>query len=358
MRAGGDQHALFRLLLLRKRFELGLPLLQPGDLRGCPEQAREEYKAFVESACRESGRRCLEAGNIGQAWRYFSALGEPEPVRAALEQLAPAQVSAETLKVALEHGVHPRRGFQIILERDGVGHAISLFDAGLPAGWMDRRYAAGLLARAMYKELVVGVCRAIMERRSDLPPERELVDLIISRRWLFEGSRAHAEPAHIAAVSRIGLLAEGREELLMSLSISEYGRLLGAEHRPAPRTPFENGFDDHARYARALLGQNVDETAGYFRARLPLHQSDTLDCYPAEMVFLLLWRSGRKEEALDLWQSHLGGRPPELPGKEIPSFYELCAEAGSYQRWAEMARKQDDVTAWAVAQLKAPPAVT
>ncbi|MGD0091320.1 MAG: hypothetical protein ABSE73_15490 [Planctomycetota bacterium] len=351
LRAGNDPHALFRLLLLQKRHELGLPLLNPGNLSGQPERSRAEYKAFVDAACREVGARCLEAGDAGAAWRYFSALNEPEPVRAALEKLAPKQASDEALKVALEYGVHPRRGFQLTLERDGLGRAISLFETGFTGSPADRHYAAGLLARAMYKELVLGVCRAILERETELPPERELVDLVLTRKWLFEAGRTHADPQHIAAVSRIGLLAEGREELIMSLSVSEYGRLLSSQHRPATRVPFEDGFDDHARYARALLGQKADEAAEHFRAKLPMYQSSTMDTYPAEMVILLFWRIGRKDEALDLCQNYLGSQLPELPGTFIPSFYELCAEAKSFHRWTEAARQHDDVTAWTAARI-------
>lgn len=351
VRAGDDHHALYRVLLLKKRHELGLPLLKPGDLSGQPEHLRGEYKTFVDAACREVGARCLEAGDFGQAWRYFSALNEPEPVRAALEGLDPKKASDEALKVALEHGVHPRRGFELTLERDGLGRAISLFESGFTAPLSDKQHAAALLVRAMYKELVVGVCKAILEKQGDLPPERELVDLIITRKWLFDGARVHADAQHLAAVSRLGLLCEGREDLIMSLSISEYGRLLDAQHKPSPRAPFEDGFDDHARYARALLGQNADEAAEHFRAKLPMYMSSSADTYPAEMVLLLFWRIGRRDEALDLWQQYLSGQQPERPLTLLPSFYELCAEARSFYRWTEMARTHDDVAAWTAAQI-------
>jgi len=357
LRAGGNEHALFRLLLLRKRHELGLPLLNPGNLSGYPEKLRAEYKAFVDATCREIGARCLEAGDVGQAWRYFSALNEPEPVRAALGKLEAQKASDEALKVALEYGVHPRRGFELTLERDGLGRAISLFESGFAASLEDKKYAAGLLVRAMYKELVLAVCKAILEKEGSLPPERELIDLVFTRRWLFDDNRSYADSQHIAAVSRIGLLAEGREELIMALSISEYGRLLSAQHRPSARAPFEDGFEEHARYARALLGQHADETADHFRAKLPMYQGSTTDQYPAETVLLLFWRLGRKDEALDIWQNYLGGQQPELPGSCTPSFYEMCAETKSFYRWTEAARQHDDIAAWAAARImeSAPP---
>jgi hypothetical protein len=358
LRAGGNEHALFRLLLLKKRRELGLPLLNPGDLSGYPENLRAEYKAYADTACREAGVRCLEAGEFGQAWRYFSALNEPGPVRAALEKIEAGKASDDALKVALEYGLHPRRGFQMTLERDGLGKAIALFESGFSAPLADKKYAAALLVRKLYKDLVIAVCKAILEKDGALPPERELVDLIMARKWLFDDNRSHADAQHIAAVSRISLLCAAREELIMSLSISEYGRLLSSQHQPSARAPFEEGFAEHARYARALLGQNESETADYFRCKLPRYQGSTPDTYPAEMVLLLFWRLGRKEEALDIWQNYLAGQPPEQPGICTPSFYEMCAETKNFYRWTETARQHDDVVAWAAARIAecAPPA--
>lgn len=350
LRSGDDYHALFRMLLLKKRVELGLPLFNPGDLRGEPKHLRTEYKAFVDSTCREIGARCLDAGDIAQAWRYLGSVGEIAPVRAALEKLTLGQTTDEVLKIALDQGVHPQRGFQLTLEHYGFGRAISLFDGGFSQSFKDKQYAAGLLVRAMYKELFTGVCKAIVEKTGELPPERDLAELVRRRSWLFENSGVHATAQHIGDVARIGLLAESREDLIMALCISEYGRLLSPEHHPSPRAPFEDGYHDYARFVRAVLGENPDETVERFRSKMYSYHGGS-DRAPIESIILLFWRLSRYGEALDIWQQYLYSDTPERPGTVLPSFYEMCLEAKDYRRLADSARTHDDVAAWAAARM-------
>ncbi|MCY3020963.1 MAG: hypothetical protein NTW87_18255 [Planctomycetota bacterium] len=351
LQAGGDHHGLFRALLLKKRHELGLPLLNPGDLTGCPEGVRKEYKAYVDSTCRDVGTRYLDAGDIAQAWRYLRSIGEPGPVRAALEKLETKSVPEEVLRIALEEGVHPRRGFQMALDSHGLGRAIQVFESGFSSAFADRQYAAALLVRTLYNDLVRAVCKAILLRFNQLPPELELVELVRSRPWLFEKDGIHADAHHIAAVARLGLIVEDTTDLIMVLSINEYGRMLSSVHQPSVRAPFEGGFADQAKYARALLGENVDEIVEHFRNKLSYYQSSSADTSPVELTMRLLRRAGRRDEALDLWQQYLGTQAPERPGAIIPSFYELCFEAKAYSRLADMARQQSDTTAWAAARI-------
>src|SRR5205814_6358873 len=73
---GSDHHALFRARLLKKRVELKLPLINPGELKNAPADARKEYEDFVETVCREIGSKYLAEGNLTQAWRYFRTIGD------------------------------------------------------------------------------------------------------------------------------------------------------------------------------------------------------------------------------------------------------------------------------------------
>jgi hypothetical protein len=350
LRGGSEHHSLFRALLLKKRHALNLPLINPGELAGHPEHLRKQYEDFVEQACEEIGRLYLRDENIPQAWRYFRTIGKRAPVREALDKLPPEKADDEVLSIALEQGVHPRRGFELLLKRHGLCRAITVFDHEFYASPDDKKAAAGLLIRALYAELVVGVREQIRARFNELPPETDLVDLIRHRPWLFEQGNTHADPQHVGAVSRIGLLTENYDEMLMTLSISEYGRMLSPEHHPVGRPPFEDGFGDHARYMRALLGQDVGQCVEYFCSRLGGYARASEGTYPAEMVVLLLWRAGRKPEALGIWENFLDDQPPDLAGLVIPPFYEMCLAAMEYTRMAEVARKKNDAAAWAAAQ--------
>lgn len=345
-----DHHGVFRALLLKRRFELGLPLINPGELKGSPPDLKKEYEEYVEKICREIGQKYLDAGNIVQAFRYFRTLGELGAIREGLEKIDAKDASEEIIAIAIEQGVHPRRGFEMTLQAHGLCRGITVFDSEFSTSLDDKRYAAGLLVRALYKDLVLGVSRAILERFGQLPPETDLVELIRLRPWLFDDNRTHADPEHVNSVARIGLLCESPEELIMCLSIAEYGRMIGRHYNPAPHAPFEAGFADYARYARALLGQNVEDAATHFRSKLAVYGGSSGSRTPAEMVVLLLWRVGKKEEALDVWQQYLNDEPPEIPGVFIPSFYDLCIAAKSFQRLAETARQQGDSSGWAAAR--------
>ncbi len=351
LRAAGNPHALFRALLLKKRSELGLPLINPGDLSGVPPETRKAYEAYVDEACRETGQAYLKEGKIVDAWRYFRTIGDRTSLREAIEKVDPQTAGDDVLQIALEEGVHPRRGFEIVLARDGICRAITLFDQMRSADLQVKRHAAGLLAEKLYAELVTGVAKQIHERFNETPPETDLVELVRHRPWLFENAHTHADPSHIAAVSRVGLLADAEPKLIMSLSISEYGRKLDKRHAAATEAPFEGGYDDHAKYARALLGQNVDEAIDHFTAKLVGYDTNGAELLATEWVIALVWRAGKHKRALELWSQYLGEQIPELPGTYIPSFYEMCTAAGEFTILADTARRQGDLTAWASAQM-------
>jgi len=347
----GDHHGVFRALLLKRRFELGLPLINPGELKSAPPEVKKEYEAYVEKTCREIGQKYLDAGNIVQAFRYFRTIDELDKIREALVKLESKDASEEVIAIAIDQGVHPRRGFEMTLQAHGLCRGITVYDSEFSTDLEDKRYAAGLLVRALYKDLVLGVSRAILERFGELPPETDLVELIRLRPWLFEDAKTHADPEHVNSVSRIGLLCESTEDLIMCLSIAEYGRMIGKHYNPAPHAPFEAGFSDYSRFARALLGQNVDDTVTHFRSKLAVYGgSSGGNRTPAEMVVMLLWRVGKKEEALDVWQQYLNELAPEIPGVFIPSFYELCIQGKSFRRLAEAARLQGDASGFAAAR--------
>jgi hypothetical protein len=353
LRAQGDHHGVFRALLLKKRYEMGLPLVNPGELENIAPEKRKEYESYVEETCRHIGQRYLESGNITQAYRYFSTLGEHQPIRDALDKMGPELFTDEVATVAIEQAVHPLRGFELTLRRHGLCRAITLFDTEFTTDVGVKKKAASLLVNQMYKELVLAISKEILEREGALPEDTDLVELIRDRPALFDDDRTYADPSHVSSVARIGLLCDDESDLISTLSIAEYGRKMADVHQWAQRAPFEAGYADHAKYARALLGQNIDETVNYFRDKLVNYTTELGEPHAAELVLLLLWRCDRKREALDLWQQYLHQRPPELPGVFIDSYYDLCIQADEFDRLAESARGQSDSSAWASAMIMA-----
>ena len=79
---------LFETRLMRRRRELGLPLIHNGGLDEIPADQRPAYEEAFINAAREAGGLFLADGDIPRAWSYFRAIGEPAPVAAAIERVA------------------------------------------------------------------------------------------------------------------------------------------------------------------------------------------------------------------------------------------------------------------------------
>ncbi|HLX62192.1 MAG TPA: hypothetical protein VKX17_13000 [Planctomycetota bacterium] len=348
---GPEHHALFRAKLLKKRVELGLPLINPGELKGAPPDARETYENYVETVCREIGAKYLAENNIAQAWRYFRTIGDNALVREAIEKIDPKNASDEILEIAIGQGVHPLRGFEITLERDGLCRAISTYDTEFSSDLSDKRAGAAMLVRAIYKDLVLNARKQIFERFNEYPPETDLIDLVRHRPWMFENANYHSDPSHLISVCRIGVIVDTQPEQIMALSFSEYGKLLDKRHQYEGRAPFEGGYSDYARYYRAVLGQNAEETIAFFEDKLNTYDLHSMESFPLEAILLLYWQCGKKTEALNFWRERFQYTAPEQRGTITPSYYELCMFAGDYQRLEESAKNQGDSSAWAAAKI-------
>ena len=82
---------LFETRLMKKRHELGLPLLQSELPDDFPPGPRKEYEDAFVAAAREAGNLFLENAEIERAWPYFRALGDNAPVAEAIERIEPGE---------------------------------------------------------------------------------------------------------------------------------------------------------------------------------------------------------------------------------------------------------------------------
>ncbi|MCH8948439.1 MAG: hypothetical protein IH789_12590, partial [Acidobacteria bacterium] len=89
-----DFHRLFDALLLKKKFEMGLPLTQPTSFDDVPEDKQQEFEENYVVAARRIGESFLDAGKIPQAWVYLRTISEPQKVTQAIEDLEQAMISA------------------------------------------------------------------------------------------------------------------------------------------------------------------------------------------------------------------------------------------------------------------------
>src|SRR5262245_57814783 len=85
LREQKDYTGLFYAMLMKKRQELGLSPLPTGSSQDLPQHTHVPYEDAIREAGRLAGNLYLQDGNIPHAWAFFRMLGEPEPVRSAIE---------------------------------------------------------------------------------------------------------------------------------------------------------------------------------------------------------------------------------------------------------------------------------
>src|SRR5207302_1594097 len=150
-----DYGALFYALLLKKRYELGVTPVPTEAAQDLPESAQGPYEDTIREAGRLVGSLYLEEGDIARAFMYYRLLGELEPVVKALEkhQVRDGEDVQPLIEIAFHHGVHPRKGFDWVLERNGICSAITLASGHEFPQPDVREYCIKALVRALYDQL-------------------------------------------------------------------------------------------------------------------------------------------------------------------------------------------------------------
>ena len=155
LREQKDYHALFYALLMQKRHELGVSPVPTGPSKDLPPAVHAPYEEAIRQAGRLVGGLYLQDGQMSQAWAYYRMIGETEPMKAALEAHQPAEGEdlQPLVQIAFYEGVHPRKGFDWIIERFGICSAITnIGGQDLPHSTEDRQYCLRRLVRALHTD--------------------------------------------------------------------------------------------------------------------------------------------------------------------------------------------------------------
>ena len=348
LRERADYTSLFYALLLKARQELGVSPIPTGAAKDLPESVHAPYEEAIRSAGRHVGQLCLDAGNVPQAWAYFRMLGESAPVKEALEAYQPKQDEdiQGVIQVAYYEGVHPRRGFDLILERNGLCNAITTLSGsqGLGHAKEDRQYCIRRLIRTLYAELCERLSAEITRREGNDPRESmsevTVPKLLAGRDWLLEDEFAHIDVSHLSAVVQMSIHLDPCKELDLARELCDYGRRLPKRLTFRGEDPFDDLYVDYGVYLRILAGEQVEEGIAHFRAKANNADSDICGTYPAQVLVNLLLRLGRTADALAVGRQYLAAA--DSRHLSCPSLVELCQMAGDYKSLAQSARDQGD----------------
>ena len=351
-REAKDYHLMFEAKLMKKRLELGLPLIQAPNLGALPSDVQAKYQQFLVEAAQETGELFLASGDIPKAWPYLRATGDVQRVAAAIERVEPGENVDAVIEIAFMQGVHPAKGLELVIEKFGICRALTYF--GGNGGEKDREQSIGVLARSIYSELVASLDNAIEEREGRKTGLNSITSLIDGRDWLFGEYSSYIDPSHLVSVLQYSPEVTDPETLRQFHDLCEYGKRLSANFQFPGRPPFENPFVDYDNFVQALLGVDVDEQIAHFRKKLG--DTETAGNWPAQILINLLVRLERYREALEISLEHL----PGAHASEIacPTAQQLCELAGDFDRLAELARERGDLLTYVAAHLEtAAPAV-
>ena len=359
----GNFRALLDALLLQARFELALPLVPQGGLNDLQDPERSKYEERYVTAIRSVGRKLLDRGEIAAAWPYYRVLGENAPIVDALERFeyqTPETYDPEAtdtlgpiIDVAFGQGVHPRKGWDLILDNHGPCAAISAFDQ-LPPDETVRRPCAGRLVKHIHAQ-VLGNLRADIARRGEPePPENASIpEILQGRAWLFEEDNYHVDVSHLSATVRMSPILNDPEALALAVELTEYGRLLSDRHRFEGEPPFEDVYVDHYVYLQALLNINTAGAIAHFRGKVAPRDDSWFDVsatLPAQVLILLLVRAERFEAAISVFREHLLSVPES--SLICLNLASLCLRAQRLDLLAEISRERDDAVTYLSALLE------
>lgn len=339
----GDYSALFYALLLQSRNALAVSPIPTEPASDLPAEHHAAYEEAIRQAATTVGQLYLDAGNIPAAWNYFRLINDPAPVRAALDKLVledDAEI-APLVDLAFHQGVHPERGFDLVLDRQGICSAITLtasFESAMAPEL--RLYCVSRLVRALSAQLHERLRAIIADSEGAAPPaDASLDDLWASRQWLFDGEPWHIDQSHLGAVVQLSVHLQPGPELELARALCRYGEQLPDRMRSPGEPPFEDLYRDTGRYLQVVAGENADAALDHFRnaARDMDPEQTTL---PAETLVNLLLRCGRDEDALIAARKLLmraDERQLRCPGPQ-----ELSRRLKRFDTFSEIARLRGD----------------
>ena len=346
-----NYHRVFDALLMKKKNELGLPLLHPTSLDDVPADQRVDFEKYYVDSAREVGNLFLNNNQLGEALVYFRTIQEPDAVSEALETATlpdDYEKSQELINIALYEGANPVRGLQFLLQSNGTCNTITAMDQAMQGlDSTNRQKAAAMIVQHLYDELIMTV-KSEVERRMPLPPsakEPTLRELIMGREWLFQEGNYHIDVSHLNSVVRFArFLDPGTPELEQAVQLAEYGCHLDTQFQYPGEAPFEDFYPSHLHFLNVLLGRNVDEAISYFQQKLDAEPDEPDQQMIAYVMVDLLVRCDRLDQAMEIAGKHL-----RFLDEPTFSFAELCTKAGKLGAWAEASKAKGDLVAFTAA---------
>ena len=351
LRTEKNFHRLFDAMLLKKKREMGLPVVNPTSLDDVPDDQRKEFEQHYIDSARVVGTLLLEDKQIGDAWVYFRTIQEPGVIADALDKTNlpdDYEKSQQLINIALYEGANPVRGLQFLLQSNGTCNTITALDQAIGQfSPENRRKAAAIMVKHLYNEVMQNV-KSEVDQRMALPPGAQpqtLRELIMGRDQLFQNGNYHVDVSHLSSVVRFARFMNGSDpELKLAVQLAEYGSKLESQFQYPGEPPFEDTYPAHIQYFNILLGKNFDQALAYFQQKLDNEPDEPDQQLIAYVMVDLLVRTDRLDQALEVAEKHL-----RFLNEQSFSFADLCSKAGKLDVWAAAAKESGDLVGYTAA---------
>ena len=343
---------LFEARVMKKRHELGLPLISSAGTAVPPEIQKAVDDAYL-AAARETGGLFLAAGDIVSAWPYHRAIGETAPIAAAIDKFTPdpetPEVTDRVVEIAYHEGANPQKGFELLLASHGTCRAITMFNQ-YPQQ-KGREDCANLLVATLHAELVERLRSAIAEAEGAAPETHDVAALIEGRDWLFGEWGYYVDTSHLVSIVQLALELKDPVHMRKALALTDYGRRLNANFQFKGDPPFESVHADYGVYLWAMLGERVEEAIAYFHEKAVRFDPEDYGYTARDFFVTFLIRLGRFSEAIGAHKEFLTGANSTYINS--PSVLDICQMAGDYVQMKELAAEKGDLLSYAAAAVSA-----
>ena len=343
LRKAEDFNSLFYALLMKKRIELGVSPFPTGPSADLPAHTHEPYESAIRDAGRHVGSIFLERGELPKAWNFYRMLGEPEPVRTALEnyQPKPDDDIYPLIEIAWQGGVLPKKGFDLILDRHGVCSAITTVSSSdLNTNPELRDYCIGRLVHAIHQQLTERLRGDLEGRGTTVPAGLSIKRMAEGHPELFTDDSYHIDTSHLSSVCQMSMYLSPGAENDLARDLCEYGRRLSPTIRGGGGdAPFEELYEDFLPFLNVVAGVNVEEGLDRFKAKAEREAAEGAS-YAAQVYINLLVRVNKLREALDAAKAMLANEDERA--LICPSVGELAKRLNDFEAMAEAAKARND----------------
>ena len=272
----GDFHKLFEILKMQCRQTLDLPIVfDPAQEKNLPPEVNKKLEDGMLNACRIVGSHLFKAGKPGEGWMYLQPVGDraftAELLRGVEFNEANEEIAEQIIDIALGQGVDPEYGFRLMLEQQGVCHAITTIDVKTGQGELNAQtldVVCGVLLEHFHADLLAKVTDDVAQRDAATDGKTSLGQLLDQHVWIAVETGPHVDATHLASIVRLAKNVSQPHLIEIARDLCRYGLRLPEDFQYRGDIPFESTFADHLVYYNGLLGKDIEAAIEFFRQQM------------------------------------------------------------------------------------------